>query len=339
MNTLFLNDAAILGELPRSRIKLVVLILSFNQAEYLADAVESVLSQDYNDEYLLVIHDDASNDRSAEIIRKLASENPSLILGILQKDNKFSVGVNILEEVHNLIESEYLARLDADDLWLSKNKLSTQIEFLDNNEDVSISAHSVLILDEVSNQVSLDLLRKYGFTSQSKFAFCNFISTASVVYRVKFFAPLPSSFTDYYIQDWPLWSILASRGKLFIHDDLLSIYRIHATNGFARKANSVFASDTLAINRMIGNSLNVDLLNVWKVVFVLRSFSVIIDRFTFCRASTVLNRIFNLIAGIKRQLIQYEVNSECFQIVNRMKVPKSNFLVHKNASNWLSSNE
>ena len=335
MSETFEDELEILGYLPESRIKLVVLILSYNQDKFLEDAVDSVLNQNYSGDFRVVIHDDASTDKSREIIGRLVQANPERIIGLLQRRNKFSLGINILEEVHILTPSEYVARLDADDLWASRNKLAVQAQFLDNNRDVSISAHSVIILDEVSDRLSLDLLRSTGFISPNKFAFCNFLSTASVMYRVDLVAPLPKSFTNHYIQDWPLWSLLANRGRVYFHDDLISIYRIHKANGFAGKANSVFIVDTLAVNQMIANFLKVSFLSSWKFALALRRFCSILDRISFHKASTALNVFFNLIVGIRRVQICASVNIENLQLSDGNKLQKSFFPVHIEARKWL----
>jgi glycosyltransferase involved in cell wall biosynthesis len=339
MSDLFEDDLEVFGQIPGSKIKLIVLILSFNQDKFLADAVESVLNQNYDEEFRIVIHDDASSDNSHQIITNLVKANPDKIIGLLQGKNKFSKGVNILQEVHKLAPSDYVARLDADDLWVSRNKLAVQIEFLDKNKDVAISAHSVIILDEVRNQLSMDFLRRKGFVSPNKFAFCNFISTASVVYRVEMVEPLPSTFTKYYIQDWPLWSLLANRGKVFFHQDLISIYRIHANNGFARKSNSIFAKDTLAINRMIAEFLNAKLLSTWNIALVLRKIFSMTDKVTFQKSSIFLNLMFNLVVGISRSRIFVNMESEEYlQITNSNKLQKTYGPIDCKSSNWLSLN-
>jgi glycosyltransferase involved in cell wall biosynthesis len=310
MNSLFRDQMEIIGNIPVDKIKLLVLILSFNQDEFLENAIASVLSQDYTDEFRVIIHDDASTDSSAEVIRQAVKNHPNQIVGILQTNNKFSAGVNILEEIHKLIPSEYVARLDADDFWLSKDKLSKQVKFLDKNLDTSLSAHSVLILDEVNKKTSLDKLRVHGFQLPNKFSLCNFVSTASVMYRADLAKPLPSSFTNQYIQDWPLWSILANRGRVYFHDDLLSVYRIHSNNGFARKDNSVFSADTLAINLMIASFLKVNRYNLWKVTYFLRKTSSNLDKFFAYKASTVLNLFFNFLVGIRREPMHIQIDGE-----------------------------
>lgn len=339
MGSLFREEMEILGDIPESKIKLIVLILSFNQDKYLENAVESVLSQDYQGAYKVVIHDDSSIDYSGEIIRKLVRKHPNRVIGIMQNRNKFSVGVNILEEVHRLIPSEYVARLDADDFWLSRDKLSKQVLFLDENKDVSLSAHSIMILNEVKNETSIDAMRKNGFQSPGKFSLCNFVSTASVMYRVDLAKPLPNSFTKQYIQDWPLWSILANRGRVYFHRDLLSVYRIHGNNGFARKANSFFVADTLAINLMIANFLDASVLSPWRVTYALRRISSILDRFFAHKVSTVLNLLFNSLAGIKRETIRIEINHVKNLISIKKKNSNADFLVDKRAKNWISGDE
>ena len=330
----FTDGLRVVGDMPASGIKLIVIILSFNQGEFLSSAINSVLSQDYAENYLTIVHDDASTDESKDLIESLVISNPGRIVGLLQSKNKFSIGVNILQGIQDMFDSIYVARLDADDFWLSKDKLRRQIDFMDNNLEVAISGHSVLILDENTGELSIDLLRNYGFLNPRRLAFSNFLATASVVYRVEFFSPLPNDFTHYYIQDWPLWSILSSRGSIYFHHDLISMYRIHKNNGFARKSNAVFINDTLAINRMIWKYLNSKPINIWTLTFFLRSIAAILDRVSFFKSSTVLNKVFNFLAGISRLPARIDSKSELLELICKRKFQTDVRISYKNASFW-----
>jgi hypothetical protein len=158
------------------------------------------------------------------------------------------------------------------------------------------------------------------------------------MYRVDLAKPLPSSFTDQYIQDWPLWSILAHRGRVYFHEDILSVYRIHANNGFARKDNSFFAADTLAINLMISSFLRVNRYNPWKVTYFLRKTASVLDKFLAQKASTVLNLFFNFLAGIRRESIHMQIDEEICVLYKsehyKLKRSGMHFSVNNRAMYW-----
>ena len=302
----FLSKAEVVGRFPRHNLELLVIVLSFNQADYICEAVNSVLKQEGVENFRVIIHDDASNDNSQNIIRNIVDSHPDKVFGILQRENVFTKKINILGEIQNLYPSEFVARLDADDFWLSHNKLSVQLCFLKSHSRAVIVAHSCLIYDEGRQVYEQDIMKRTGLIDSKLLALCNFISTASVMYRTENFLPLPDAFTNYYIQDWPLWATMASRGELYFLENLLSVYRIHTTNGYAGRRNIDFLQDTLGVNRMLADFLPSKFAFGWKSMLIIRFLMGNLDRITFGRASAILNRACNYIVGINRKAISVD---------------------------------
>ena len=302
----FLSKAEVVGQFPKHHLELLVIVLSFNQADYIREAVDSVLKQEGVENLKVIIHDDASKDNSQNIIRSVVDSYPDKVFGILQNENVFTKKVNILGEIQSLYPSEFVARLDADDFWLSHNKLSVQLRFLKSHPRAAVIANSCLIFDEGRQVYEQDIMKRTGLIDSKLLALCNFISTASVMYRTENFFPLPDAFTDYYIQDWPLWATMASRGELYFLEDLFSVYRIHSTNGYAGKRNIDFLKDTLGVNRMIADFLPKEFAFRWKLMLVIRFLMGNLDRITFGRASAILNRACNYIVGINRKAISVD---------------------------------
>ena len=299
----FLLNAEVVGEIPREKIELLVVVLSFNQADYILEAIESVTSQQDCSSYKIIICDDASSDESSDLIRQIVNNDPSRVFAILQKENKFSKSVNILEAVQYLCPSDFIARLDADDFWLSKDKLSRQLEFMKSNTNVSISAHTSLVYNQLKGSYSIDIMKRNGLINSKYLSLANFISTATVMYRTDKLQPLPEEFTKYYIQDWPLYAVLASRGDLHFFEDILSVYRVHSSNGYALKKNSDFLKDTLGINRMLMRFLSGKSSSIWREMLILRTILGYLDFVSFGKASTALNKVCALIVGISRKPI------------------------------------
>ena len=111
-----------------SNPRVSVVIPVYNGERYLADALQSVLSQTFKD-FELIIIDDGSTDRSAAIVRKFEGESVHYRLrpnGGVSKARNAGVAI---------ARGEYIAFLDQDDLWLP-DKLSVQVAYLDQNQDV-----------------------------------------------------------------------------------------------------------------------------------------------------------------------------------------------------------
>jgi glycosyltransferase involved in cell wall biosynthesis len=111
--------------------KITVLMPVYNGEKYLDSAVQSILSQTFKDFEFLII-DDGSTDGSAEIIRKFEDTRIKLV------QNKKNLGLpTTLNLGLDIASGEYIARMDCDDIS-HPQRFEKQVEFMDNNPDVSI---------------------------------------------------------------------------------------------------------------------------------------------------------------------------------------------------------
>lgn len=102
----------------------------YNASHVIKETIESVINQTYKDWELLII-DDCSYDNSAEIIKKYADKDKRIkYLKTSHSSGSPSLPRNI--GIDNA-KGEYIAFLDADDIWLP-NKLSVQIQFMEENK-------------------------------------------------------------------------------------------------------------------------------------------------------------------------------------------------------------
>lgn len=133
-----------------------VLIVSYNAEKYIEKTLRSCLAQTYSNFEILIL-DNASSDRTLEIIRNLNDSRIVLFEG--QENIGSYAGLNFLLDKAN---GEYIAIQDHDDIWLPE-KLTKQIEFLENNKNRSTCGtrtyyfyenRKILILDEKNEELS-----------------------------------------------------------------------------------------------------------------------------------------------------------------------------------------
>lgn len=168
MNASILLDPPIQSEIIQSwnpaRGKLVsVCMLVYNHAPYLRDALNSILNQKTDFGFEILVHDDASQDASAEIIKEYAARYPEIIKPILQSENQHSQG--IYPSVHfNYPRAKlpFVAMCEGDDHWADENKLQTQIDGLLENPEINLSFHSAYFVDDQNNGSSLSIYGDYG---------------------------------------------------------------------------------------------------------------------------------------------------------------------------------
>lgn len=135
---------------------LSVIIPNYNNAKYLPQCIDSVLSQDYPIEEI-VIYDDVSTDDSRKILKKYADENPGKIRLILGEVNK---GVSVARDIAiRSCHSEYVTTLDADDFFYDNGKLRREMDCINNREDADMPAcaFSQTVLVDEKGEVTGDM--------------------------------------------------------------------------------------------------------------------------------------------------------------------------------------
>jgi glycosyltransferase involved in cell wall biosynthesis len=132
-----------------------VCCLTYNHEPYIEDALEGFLSQETDFPFEILIHDDASNDHTAEIIRRYVAKYPKLIKPIYQTNNQYSQGNNPTRKFNfPRAKGKYIAFCEGDDYWSDSHKLQIQIDFLEAHPDYVLSFHDVRSIDLKGRAIS-----------------------------------------------------------------------------------------------------------------------------------------------------------------------------------------
>lgn len=129
----------------RKRPLISVLVLAYNHEAFAETAIKSILGQVGEFDLELVYCDDASTDRTRDIVGKIAEADGRIKLVLRTKN----VGIvpNFLDGLRKC-SGDYIAYCDGDDFWNDENKLSVQLEFLNRHKACSFSFHDMMIVDE-----------------------------------------------------------------------------------------------------------------------------------------------------------------------------------------------
>lgn len=126
-------------------MKVSIAMVAYNHARFLAQALDSVLSQKVDFDYEIIVGEDASQDDTASILQIYAEKYPDKVIPLIRKKN-LGMTRNILDVLGHCT-GEYIAFLEGDDFWISDNKLRRQIDFLDSNRDYSAVVHCSYVVD------------------------------------------------------------------------------------------------------------------------------------------------------------------------------------------------
>jgi glycosyltransferase involved in cell wall biosynthesis len=223
----------------------------------------------------VLIHDDASTDGTADIIREYEQEYPDIIKPIYQTENQHSKGIYI-SRTYNYprINGKYFAMCEGDDYWTDEYKLQKQVDFLEANEDFSICFHPVKVYSEEEKQfIENNTVPAVPDVTDIKTLarINNYINTPSVMYRVnqQVFKDL-NNFPKLVIMDYCLHMLFAKYGKIKKLSDTMAVYRLHKGGVLSQKSGEYQAqcwNKTVAglISYFIDNQEICDILiNIYK---------------------------------------------------------------------------
>jgi glycosyltransferase involved in cell wall biosynthesis len=125
-----------------------VTIVTYNQKEYLKEAIESVLAQTYEN-LEIIVADDCSTDGSQALAKEYQNRYPGkFVLKFARKNMGVTANCN---EAHNICTGKYVAWFAGDDL-MKPEKIKTQVEFLEKNPDYNIVYHNLRVFDSATGK-------------------------------------------------------------------------------------------------------------------------------------------------------------------------------------------
>jgi len=120
--------------------------ITYNHQPYIEDALEGFLIQETDFPFEILIHDDASTDRTADIIREYQAKYPRLIKPIYQTENQYSKGLK-MNPTFNFprAKGKFIALCEGDDKWINRNKLQIQLDCMRKYRWIDISFHKAVL--------------------------------------------------------------------------------------------------------------------------------------------------------------------------------------------------
>lgn len=205
-----------------------VCMITYNQEKYIKQAVLGVVEQITSSPIELLISDDNSTDSTQKIIRNLSTKYPNIIRAFYNKKN---LGImKNFAKIYMKCKGDYVALCEGDDYWNDTNKLQKQTNFLEKNDDYSISTHNVFVKDQLTKKTHEWLGKNHRRTSTINdiLKYGSGGATCSIVYKRKFLKQLPSWLSTLPSGDWPMQILLSSKGKMIYFKEPMATYRRNA---------------------------------------------------------------------------------------------------------------
>ena len=218
---------------------LTIRCLVYNHEPYLRQCLDGFVMQKTNFPFEAIVHDDASTDGSAAIIREYAEKYPDIIKPIFETENQYrkhdgSIARIMDEAVHP--NSKYIAFCEGDDYWIDPNKLQLQVDFLESHPDYVICSHDCIYYREDTHE--FDELSIWGSSlsegreneeiveySLNNFFECYWTRPLSCVYRRGSYRDELSGKGYSIIKDYNFYYYVLKHGKGALFKRIMGVYR------------------------------------------------------------------------------------------------------------------
>ena len=213
------------------KIKLSIVCITYNHERFIRDCLEGFVMQKTNFPFEILINDDASTDKTADIIREYEAKYPHLFRCVYQTENQWGKKNVLTDILFPMVQGKYLALCEGDDYWTDPLKLQKQVDFLDASPDFSVCFHPVVVhWNDNSKPDSIFPSEKERF-HKTELALKdlldhNFIQTNSVVYRWRFHLDSLELIPSHILPaDCFLHLLHAQVGKIGFLPDVMAVYR------------------------------------------------------------------------------------------------------------------
>jgi len=222
-----------------------VICITYNHEKYIAECLDSILSQKTSFPFEVVLHDDGSTDETSRIAYDYKSKYPSIIKLIIQNENQYSKGIRILSEIAMpACSGEYYAICEGDDYWTYEKKLETQVKFMLENPKVILTCHAAQIIDAKTNAIVTNRrpTQNPGFITTDNIILGDggLIPTPSIVIRSIIKQSIPEWWKAAHISDYPLALRSTLLGEIYTFNEVWCAYRTNVDGSWSSNAPKTF---------------------------------------------------------------------------------------------------
>lgn len=217
--------------------------ITYNHEKYIRDALEGFVMQKTDFRFEVIVHDDASTDGTAAIVKEYAEKYPDIIKPIFETENQYSKHDGSLQRIMNDAihpDAKYIAMCEGDDYWTDPYKLQKQVDIMEANEQVVAVVTACSVADVNGN--IMEKIRKYPVVKDNKPGMYNLhdffrnqhqYPTLTVMYRLLSYKQITEMFDrckSRFLGDWILWVCLHTQGDFYFMDEVTAAYRINPTS-------------------------------------------------------------------------------------------------------------
>ncbi len=210
-------------------MKLSIVLVSYNQIEYIDQCLDGILLQEFDSQMELIIADDFSSDGTIERLKERLKET-AFEVKFLIADKNLGLGKNYLRGIA-ACRGEFVSFLEGDDYWTDPQRLRKHVDFLERNLRCPMSFNPYAIYHQKTGSLIIPKLNaksEVNFYSSKKLIQYNVIGNLSTcVFRKTALDSVSAHWLKYNITDWFLGIFLAEKHPIAQLNEVMSVYRIN----------------------------------------------------------------------------------------------------------------
>lgn len=259
----------------RSEVLVSIRCLVYNHEPYLRQCLDGFVMQKTDFAFEAIVHDDASTDKSADIIREYAAKYPDIIKPIYETENLYSKHDGSIKRIMNAnTHGKYIALCEGDDYWTDPLKLQKQFDFMEANPEYTLCFHNAMIHFQNGKNKDRIFAELENRDYHPVELYENWlVPTASIFTRKDTYLQQQPRLNnpDFLYGDNPLIVSLAYAGKVHCINEIMSVYRINdgsVTLTINKNVNRLFKH-----HRSMGKTFGKDIKNSSKIIIAKISYS------------------------------------------------------------------
>ena len=204
-------------------MKISVIIPTYNCADYIKNAINSVLFQKYRGDIEVIVVDDGSTDNTKKVLEEYIKNKQIIYIKQKNKGQASARNTGFKKSTGELI-----AFLDSDDTW-NQDKLTKQIEKF-KYEKVGLVYTGVEWYHSIDNEIIKIKIPRIKGKVFKKLLLHNFLTTSTIILRREAFEDFNFAKKYSYVEDYDLWLRVSKKWKVDYVKEVLCKYRIHDNN-------------------------------------------------------------------------------------------------------------
>lgn len=218
--------------------------LVYNHEPYIRQCLDGFVAQKTNFRFEAIVHDDASTDESAGIIKEYAEKYPDIIKPVLESENQYKKHDGSLRKiVMEHLKGKYIALCEGDDYWIDPMKLQKQVNYMEAHPECTLYvSNGVGYYEKEKKSVRLNPIQtkesKYLTMSEVLREKGGLIPTASMCFRREMMETEPEWCLNAPVGDRPLRMWCAIHGKIYYDVTPMVVYRKSSIGSFTQHVNA-----------------------------------------------------------------------------------------------------